>query len=148
MRARTTLGFSLSLTIALVAGGCSGMTYEGEVAPATAHLDVYFDDGAIEQAYTTMGSLSVGNAASIKSLETDLARAGMKRGADAIIIDGLSQSDSRSVSSSYAEGSGRPRYIADLATGGVRNVGGVEHHERLGPPSGAAMSARLVRYDR
>ncbi len=135
------------LALALFIGACGGLSYDGDVAPPTAHIDVYFDDASIEQDFTTMGTMSVAAGGSLADVEATLAEAGMKRGADAIVIDGMSAADARSVASHRAEANGRPRYIQDVATGGVRNVGGAEHHTRLGSPAPGA-GARLLRYDR
>lgn len=142
MRNRSILGVALALAV----GGCSGLTYDGDVSPPTAHIDVFFDASAIEQDFTTMGTLAGESRGSLAALESELAEAGMKRGADAIVIDGMSVADAQSVASNRAEGGGRPRYVQDLATGGVRNVGGAEHHERL--PLPAPVVVRLLRYDR
>lgn len=140
--------FNLALALALVAAGCGGVSYAGEVHPPTAHLDVYFADGAIGQAFSTMGTLEAGSAATLAGLERSIASAAMQRGADAIVIDGFSTGDAGSVASHHAEGNGRPRYIQDLATGGVRNIGGAEHHERLSAPATETVSVRLLKYDR
>lgn len=144
MRTRSTL----VLALALVTGGCGGVSYVGDVHPPTAHLDVFFVDGAVEQSFTTIGTLEIGTAETLAELEMRLASAGMQRGADAVLIDGLSATDAGSVASHRADGNGRPRYIQDLATGGVRNVGGAEHHERLAAPTAAMVTARLLMYDR
>ena len=144
MRMRSTL----LLVLATVIGGCGGPSYDGAVEPPTAHIDVYFDGAAVEQGFTTMGTLSVTTGGSLAELESSLAAAGMERGADAIIIDGMASADARSVASHRAEANGRPRYIQDAATGSVRNVGGSEHHGRLSTPTSATVTARLLKYDR
>lgn len=136
------------LVLATVIGGCGGLSYDGDVAPPTAHIDVYFDGAAVEQGFTTMGTLSVSTGGSLAEVEASLAAAGMERGADAIIIEGMATADARSVASHRAEANGRPRYIQDVATGSVRNVGGAEHHGRLAIPASATVSARLLKYDR
>ena len=135
----------LSLAVALVVGGCTGLSYEGEVAPPTAHIDVFSDAASIEQDYTTMGTLQGNTSEPLAWLESDMAKAGMERGADAIVIDGMSPIDSRSVATDRVEGGGRPRYVLDLATGGVKNVGGAEHLGRLVTPS--SVRVRLLKYD-
>lgn len=135
----------LSLAVALVVGGC-GLSYEGEVAPPTAHIDVFFDAASIEQDYTTMGTLDARANQPLVWLESDMATAGMKHGADAIVIDGMSPADAQSVATDRVEGAGRPRYVQDPATGGVKNVGGAEHHGRLTTPP--SVRVRLLKYDR
>ena len=144
MRTRSTV----VLALVGMALGCGGVSYDGEVAPPTAHLDVYFAEGAIGQAFSTMGTMVFNTGTNLSAMEEGLASAAMQRGADAVVIEGLSTSDAGSVATHHAEGNGRPRYIQDLATGGVRNVGGAEHHDRLTLPPTATVNVRLLRYNR
>lgn len=71
--------------------GCASTDYVGKTYPETTNVDVFFSAEDVEREYEVMGQAKTegGEYMSFESMQKQLVKDAMKRGADAIIIEGL-----------------------------------------------------------
>ena len=84
---------SLTAVLFLFVSACAEVDYVGESYSPTAHVDVYFSENDVEKDYKVMGHAvaHAGEFVSIGKLQEALIKEARKRGADGIIMYGLSR---------------------------------------------------------
>jgi hypothetical protein len=83
----------ITAAVLLIFAGCTKLDYIGEEYPPTSRVDLYFSHDDVQQEYKVMGHVvaTAGEFVSSEKMQDDIKKKAMEKGADAIIIEGLTR---------------------------------------------------------
>ena len=141
--------FVLGLFCFLI-GGCATTNYVGETYTPTQHVDVFFNKSEIGRPYKTMGIAKTKGSQymTYDAIEKQLVKDAMAKGADAIVIEGMSSVRVGATSSTYGESKDHSHYIVTKG-GKLKNVGGDNHYNTTSTTTDIqekVITAHLIKY--
>lgn len=119
----------LALPLAIMLSGCATTEYLGKSYAPTSHVDIYFATSDIHRPYEVMGEAKTegSEALSFESIEQQLVKDAMAKGADAVLIEGMDTIVVGATTSNQGTIKEKPRYVVDK-NGKLKNVGGSDHY--------------------
>lgn len=120
-----------ALTILLLVG-CAYTEYSGKDFAPTTRVEVFFAANQIAKKYTVMGEAKTegGQDMSFETIERQMVKDAMAKGADAILLEGLDDVTIGVINSTTGKEGERPVYIVG-ADGSITNVGGTGHYNAI-----------------
>lgn len=104
--------------LVLFVSGCATVDYVGDTYAPTDHVDMYFDAQDIHRPYRVMGQLTLeeNEYSDTASMQVDLKKEAMARGADAVLFTGLRRIQTGSVTNWQDTGKTKGKHSYDYGT--------------------------------
>ena len=134
----------------VVFAACATTNFVGETYPPTESVDIFFSAADIPGEYRVMGRAETHGSEYLdfEAIEQQLVKDAMGRGANAILIEGMDEITTGSVTTTSSGGDATPRWVV-RQDGTLVNVGHAGHYSSFSSTSEVherVISAQLIRY--